>query len=130
MARIGTDATRRALLATAGAASVGLGTLGLFVPMLPTTPFLLLSAYCFDRSSPALHGWLVGHRHLGPYLERYRAGRPLARRDVAVALVLMWTSIGWSATYATSHTAVRIGLIGIATAVTVYLVSRTRRPSQ
>lgn len=112
----------RGLFAATGTASACLGALGIFVPLLPTTPFLLLSAYCFSKSSPALHGWLVIHRHLGPYLEHYRAGRPLSPRDLTVTLALLWASITGSVVFAMPHPAGKAALLGVAAAVSVYLV--------
>lgn len=114
----------RGLLAATGTASACLGALGIFVPLLPTTPFLLLSAYCFSKSSPTLHGWLVTNRHLGPYLARYQPGRRLSPRDLALALAVLWISISVSIALAMPHAAGRAVLIGVATAVSVYLVRR------
>jgi len=115
---------KRGLLAATGTTSVVLGTLGLFVPLLPTTPFLLLSAYCFSKSSPGLHRWLVTHRHLGPYLERYRPGRPLSIRDIGWALTLLWMSVGGSVMFAMPHVAGKFVLVGVAAAVSAYLIRR------
>ncbi len=114
----------RSLLVATGTASALVGTVGIFVPLLPTTPFLLLSAYCFSKSSPALHRWLVAHRHLGPYLERYGSGRRLSPGDLGLTLALLWVSIAGSAMFAMPHPAGRVALIGVATAVSIYLVRR------
>lgn len=116
----------RVWLAATGAASACLGTVGLFVPLLPTTPFLLLSAYCFSRSSPRLHAWLVTHRQLGPYIERYRPGGRLSPRDLATALAALWMSITVSVVIAMPHPAGKVALVAVATAVSAYLVSRGR----
>ncbi len=61
---------RQHVLRALGVAFVGLGFLGVFLPLLPTTPFLLLALACFARSSPAIHDWLINHRMLGPYIRR------------------------------------------------------------
>ena len=63
---------RRHLFVALGAISVALGVLGIALPFLPTTPFLLLAGYLFARSSARLHRWLLRHRHLGPYIHAFR----------------------------------------------------------
>ena len=63
---------RKTLLIICGFLFVGLGTLGIFVPVLPTTPVILLAAFCFSRSSPRLHDWLTGHAMFGPLIANWR----------------------------------------------------------
>lgn len=62
-----------------GATNVALGVAGILLPLLPTTPFLLLAAYFFARSSDRLHGWLLAHKHLGPYIHAFRNRTGLTR---------------------------------------------------
>ncbi len=57
---------------TAGWVSLILGIVGIFVPLLPTTPFVLLTAYCFSKSSPRLHRWLINQPHLGPMIQNWQ----------------------------------------------------------
>src|SRR5690606_31846161 len=68
------------MLSSAGALCVALGVLGIFLPLLPTTPFLLLAAWLFMRSSPRMHQWLVQHRRLGPFIRAWEGGAGLERR--------------------------------------------------
>lgn len=63
---------RKATYITLGVISAGLGAAGIVLPLLPTTPFLLLSAYLFAKSSPRWHDWLVNHKYLGPYIQAWR----------------------------------------------------------
>lgn len=63
---------KRSILVTLGLVAVGLGVLGIFLPLLPTTPFLLLAAYLFAKGSDRWHRWLLNHRHLGPYIHAFR----------------------------------------------------------
>lgn len=63
---------KKPFFAATGLLAVVLGTAGIFLPLLPTTPFLLLAGYLFARSSPRLHDWLLNHRHLGPYIHAFR----------------------------------------------------------
>lgn len=84
----------RSLLVAAGFASIGLGVAGIFLPVLPTTPFLLLSAWCFARSSPRLYRKLLQNRHLGLYVRRFRGGqRALPLRVKVVSCLMVWISL-------------------------------------
>jgi uncharacterized membrane protein YbaN (DUF454 family) len=83
----------RWLLVGVGVVSVGLGTLGIFVPLLPTTPFLLLAAACFVRSSDRLHGWLLNHRIYGPIIRGYREHKALSASSKITILVFTWAAI-------------------------------------
>ncbi|MFP6848792.1 MAG: YbaN family protein [Pseudomonas sp.] len=86
---------RYALLAI-GWLSVALGVIGIFLPVLPTTPFLLLAAACFMRSSQRFYLWLVNHRQLGPWIVDYLEGQGIPFKGKVYAISLMWLSIGLS----------------------------------
>ncbi|CAI8817739.1 Inner membrane protein [Pseudomonas soli] len=86
----------RYLLLAAGWLSVALGVAGIFLPVLPTTPFLLLAAACFARSSPRFHHWLVNHPKLGPWIRDYLSGEGIPLKGKVYAIGLMWASIGLS----------------------------------
>ncbi|MCY1330848.1 Inner membrane protein YbaN [compost metagenome] len=86
----------RMVLLVIGWLSVVLGVIGIFVPVLPTTPFLLLAAACFVRSSRRFYLWLVEHPRLGPWIRDYLEGQGIPLKGKVYALVLMWTSIGLS----------------------------------
>ena len=104
--------------------------MGAFVPVLPTTPFLLLAAACFVRSSERLHRWLFSNRLFGEYLRRYRDGEGLPLSSKVATLVLLWASIGSSALLAVPDRlwSVRVALFAIAVAVTVHVLRiKTRR---
>jgi hypothetical protein len=87
---------KRALLVAAGAVSLALGLLGVLLPGLPTTPFVLLSAACFAKASPRLHSWLTRHRFLGPMVRDWEANRSLPLRVKWVSTSLMLTMVGMS----------------------------------
>jgi uncharacterized membrane protein YbaN (DUF454 family) len=112
----------KAALIVGGTLAVILGTLGIFLPVLPTTPFLLLAAFCYARSSERLHGWLLTNRWFGEYLSNYYEGRGMRRRDKIVALALIWASIGWTITNAVSVWWGKLILLAVALSVTVYLL--------
>ena len=111
----------RLLLLTVGWLSVGLGVLGIFLPVLPPTPFLLLAAACFMRSSQRFYRWLTHHRHLGPWVRDYLNGQGIPRRAKAYAIGLMWLSILFSA-YLVPVPWVRVLLLISASLVSLYIL--------
>jgi uncharacterized membrane protein YbaN (DUF454 family) len=127
---------RRWLLMTTGIISVGLGTAGIFLPLLPTTPFLLLAAACFIRSSDRLYQWLIHNRWFGSYIRNYREHRSIPLRAKVIALILLWTTMTYSAFILLRHWALQVLLLLIASAVTLYLLSlktmpgKTRKPEK
>lgn len=76
---------RRALYLAAGLLSMALGALGAFLPLLPTVPFMILAAFCFARSSPALEARLTGHPLFGPHIRRWRDHGAISRRGKKAA---------------------------------------------
>ena len=109
-------------LITVGIISVGLGLLGVFVPVLPTTPFLLLAAGCFMRSSQRLYDWLIHHKWFGEYIRNYREYRAIPLRAKVVTLVLLWSVIGTTALFAVTLWWVRVLLGVVAVGVTLHLL--------
>ena len=119
---------KKRLLMSAGLLSVGLGADGIFIPVLPTTPFLLLAAACFMRSSDRLHEWILTNRWFGPYIRNYREHKAITKRTKVVTLVLLWGTIGYTAFGVVSSWALRGLLLVIAAAVTAHVLSfRTLR---
>jgi len=115
------------LLQLLGFLSVALAVAGIVLPLLPTTPFLLLAAWCFARSSPRFHHWLLHHRWFGPYLEHYHDGGGLARRQKIIMLGLLWGGIGYSI-WLLEHQAAQAGLLLIALLVSWHLLRIPTRP--
>ena len=113
---------RKGLLMAAGIIAVGLGTIGVFLPLLPTTPFLLLAAACFIRSSDRLYTWLIHHRWFGSYIRHYREHRAITRRAKVVTLVMLWSVIGYSALAVATVWWLRVVLGVIAAGVTLHLL--------
>jgi len=112
--------TIRILLISAGWLSIALGVLGVMLPLLPTTPFILLAAACFAKSSPSFHNWLLTHRHLGPIIRQYQSGNGLPRRVRQRALAILWASMSLSMWIIGQWWAVVVlGTIGAC--VTIYL---------
>jgi uncharacterized membrane protein YbaN (DUF454 family) len=119
---------RYALLAV-GWLSVVLGVIGIFVPVLPTTPFLLLAAACFVRSSRRFYLWLVNHRHLGPWVRDYLEGNGIPLKGKVYALGLMWASIGLSC-YLVPLPWARAFMLTSAVLVSIYILRQKTLPSR
>lgn len=120
-------ALTRTLLVVAGTLSVALGVIGVFVPLMPTTVFLLLAAYCYARSSERLYRRLLDSRWLGAYIRNHREGRGIPRRQLAVILVLLWLTMGYSVLFVVPAWWVDLLLLAISLAVTVFLLTRKTR---
>jgi uncharacterized membrane protein YbaN (DUF454 family) len=116
------ESVQRRLLATAGTVSVGVGIAGIFIPILPTTPFLLLAAYCYMRSSSRLYRWMLNNRFFGSYIRNYIEGRGMPLQLKIITIALLWITIGLTMAFAVEHIAIRIVLIIIAVAVTTHIV--------
>lgn len=86
----------RPLWLLAGFASLVLGVIGIFLPLLPTTPFVLLAAFCFSRGSARLEAWMLGHPRLGPLIRDWRATRAVPLRAKQFASVMMAASSIWA----------------------------------
>jgi uncharacterized membrane protein YbaN (DUF454 family) len=121
----------RTVLTALGVLCVVLALIGIFVPVLPTTPFLLLAAGLFARSSQRFYDWLLNNRLFGTYIRNYREGKGATLRHKIAALVLLWGTIGASAVWWVEAWWVRLLLLGIASAVTLHLVKMpTYRPGK
>ncbi|MFY9140849.1 MAG: YbaN family protein [Thermacetogeniaceae bacterium] len=106
-----------------GTISVCLGVIGIFVPVLPTTPFLLLAAACYTRGSKKLYERLINHPVLGEYIKNYREGRGIPLHAKILGISLLWLTIGYSVLFVIENILLRILLIIIAICVTIHLVS-------
>jgi len=118
-------AARLALLA-AGWLSVALGIIGMFVPLLPTTCFLLLGGACFARSSPRASHWLHHNRMFGRYLTDYREAGVIPLRVKAVSIAVLWATIG-TTIFFIDHLAARIALFAIAVIITAHVGTTASR---
>ena len=113
----------RPLLVTFGTIFVGLGIVGIFVPVLPTTPFLLLAAACYARSSQRFYHWLLYNRWFGNYIRNYRQKRGIPLKMKVLTISLLWVTIGVSAIFAVQSLVVRIILVLIAIGVSIHVLS-------
>lgn len=121
--RLRSDRAGKTLLVLCGLAAVGLGVAGIVLPLLPTTPFLLLAAACFLRGSRRLHDWLLRHRILGGYIRRYRDHRALTPRARAATIALLWATLVFSGLFAVEAIGGRLLLAGVGIGVTLHLLA-------
>lgn len=111
------------LLTVLGLFSLGLGILGIFLPVLPTTPLLLLAAALFLRSNQGLYDWLLNHPKLGPYITNFMVNKSIPLRVKVVSVTFVWITLLNCAIFVAEHWAFRLFFILLATAITVHILS-------
>ena len=110
------------LLLAAGWLCTGLGIAGIFLPLLPTVPLLLLAAACFARSSPRAYRWLLDHPRLGPMVSGYLEGEGIPVRAKVMAVATVWLSISLTLYLTSPATWLTVLLLTIASSITLYLL--------
>lgn len=116
----------KSLLILLGGVSLTLGIVGIFVPLLPTTPFLLLTAALWIRSSPQLYDWLLANRYLGEYIRNYRENRAIPLRAKVLSLTLMWGTMLYCVfALLTAWWWAQVALLVVAVGVTWHILSFT-----
>ncbi len=110
------------LLIGAGTTLAIAGLIAIIMPVLPTTPLLLLAAFCYWRSSPRLYRFLLHQRYLGPYLRDYLEKKGMSPLAKAWTLTLLWISIGCSVAFLTESWMIRIILLVVLVGVTAHIV--------
>lgn len=106
-----------------GTISLGLGILGIFLPLLPTTPFLLLTAALYCKSSPRLYQWLLNHKYFGTYIRNYRENKAIPLQAKIVSLSLMWGTMLYCILFLIPFVWVKIILFLVSTGVTYHILS-------
>lgn len=117
-----TGMLKKYILMGIGCLSLCLGVVGLFLPLFPTTPFLLLTSYCFVRSSPQLHNWLIHHRIFGSYIDSYVTHRAVKRRAKLLALLLLWSSLAFSS-FVVQLLYIKLLLLAVGIGVSAHILS-------
>ena len=110
------------VLVCAGICSVALGVMGIFLPVLPTVPFLLLAAACFARSSDRFYTWLLDHAHLGPMVRGYLHGKGIPLKAKISAIGMLWFTLSISIFVVSNYFLVQILLVTVGICVTIYLL--------
>jgi uncharacterized membrane protein YbaN (DUF454 family) len=104
-----------------GLVAVVLAIAGVFLPLLPTTPFLLLASACFARGSPRLHAWLLSNKLFGTAIRDFEAGKGIRLKVKITAVALLWCSMAWSI-YKLHSVYLHLMLLVIGLGVSIYLV--------
>jgi len=113
----------RWLLITLGTISVGLGVIGIFLPVLPTTPFLLLAAWCYSRSSEKYYKWLINNKWFGKYIKSYREGNGIPIKVKITAISLLWLTILISIIFIVTNFYIRLIMLVVAVLVSIHIIS-------
>ena len=124
------DHAARWMLIAAGMICVGLGALGIVLPGLPTTPFLLLAAYCFARSSEHFHSWLLNHGWFGSYVRNFEEGRGMTRPAKGSTLLVMWLSFGITIAFFVPVVWGQVSMFVLAVAVSTYILRLPTPPPE
>jgi len=116
------------LLIILGSFFLGLGILGIFIPGLPTTPFLLLAAGCYFRSSDRLYKWLLNHYIFGRYIRNFRENRSISLHSKIISLVAMWLMISLSVFVfiKTSWIRILVAILGVIGTVVLLLIPTSK----
>lgn len=118
---------KRLIFKIVGTVSLALGIVGIFLPILPTTPFLLLTAALYARSSPQLYQWLMQHPRLGAYIRDFNEHRSLPLRIKVISVSMLWCTMLYSI-YVVESVWLKCMLLAIAIGVTVHILRfKTRR---
>lgn len=103
--------------------SLVIGVIGIFLPLLPTTPFILLAAACFARSSPKFYAWITSHHRYGPMIANYLAGNGLPIKAKVIAISLLWVSVSFTL-FIVSLLWAKLAMLATALAVSAYIIWR------
>jgi len=118
-----TNKAIKLLFVSLGLISLGLGIIGIFLPLLPTTPFLLLSATLFMRSSKRLYNWLINHKYFGTHIQNYIHHKTISKRSKIMSLLLLWVTILASIFFVVHQIYLKLLLLFIAIAVSWHILS-------
>lgn len=111
------------ILTILGLLALGLGILGIFLPVLPTTPLLLLAAALFLRSNRGLYDWLLNHPRLGPYIRNFMEYKAIPLKIKVLSVSLVWITLLNCAIFVADHWAFRLFFIVLAAAISVHILS-------
>jgi len=111
------------ILIISGTISLILGIIGIFIPLFPTMPFLLLTSACYLRSSSKLYNMLIENKYIGKHLVEYKENRSISKKVKYVTVISLWMSIGLSTLFIVSNNYIKILLLFIALAVSLHVLT-------
>jgi len=111
------------LLIVAGSFFLIIGIIGIFIPILPTTPFLVLAAACYAKSSERFYKWLINNKWFGSYIKNYREKKGISLKHKLYTISLLWVTILISAFVIINNLWIRVSLIIIAVLVTTHILT-------
>ena len=115
--------TVKIILTILGLIALGLGIAGAFMPVLPTTPFLLLAATLFLKSNKGLYQWLMNHPRLGTYISNFLVHKAIPLRVKIISVSTLWLTLLYCAIFVAGHWAFRLAFILLAIGVTIHILS-------
>ena len=113
---------KKILYIFAGTFFLVIGSIGIVIPVLPTTPFLILAAACYIRGSERLYHWLLNNRILGEFIRNYREGKGITLRNKVLTTIFLWITISYSAFFIVNIWIVQLILFVIAFAVSIHII--------
>ncbi|HLS08163.1 YbaN family protein [Lentibacillus sp.] len=115
---------KKLLLIIAGSISLGLGVLGIILPLLPTTPLLLLAAACYVRSSEKLYHWLITNKYFGSYIQNYRDGKGIPLKAKVIGVSVLWLAMSYTILFIVPLLIIKILLAGIGAYFTWFILKQ------
>jgi uncharacterized membrane protein YbaN (DUF454 family) len=118
---------KRVLLIIAGMLALAAGAAGIALPILPTTPFVILAAACFGMSSPKLYSWLVNTRYFGEYIRHYREKSDISAQARRTGIIVLWLTLCVSSiVFRKPFVWLILGLVGVCVTAHILLIGRIR----
>jgi len=120
--KVKSNRLKKAFYVFLGSIFLFLGAIGIIIPLLPTTPFLLLSAACYYKGSKRMHNWIQKNRIFGEHIRNYKEGRGMLLKTKVITITILWASISYTALFIIQTIFIQIILITIAAGVTIHLL--------
>jgi hypothetical protein len=124
------EQSKRFVFLVLGILAVGAGFAGVFLPLVPTTPFLLLAAFFFSKSSDRLHDWLLNHKLFGKLIRDWREHRAIAPRAKFISVAMIIPLYSYTIFWHDFHIAIKLCLVGLCLWSTIFILTRANGPKK